>query len=129
MRPAALSDRRVLELAARVDLRVAPDFADAFPARTPARVTLDQGEGPQTRTVHHPRGDVANPMSREEIEEKFRILAEDILSQEAVAEVIAAVDRLARDGAEALHAALSGRTHVLRSAGDNELKKEQQGEP
>lgn len=110
MRPACLADRRVLELAGRVDLRVAPDFAGAFPARTPARVTLDQGGGPQTRTVHHPLGDVANPMSREQIEEKFRVLAEDILSVEAIAAVIAAVDRLTHDGAAPLYAALSGRT-------------------
>ncbi|WP_245464754.1 MmgE/PrpD family protein [Mesorhizobium sp. M1E.F.Ca.ET.045.02.1.1] len=112
MRPSALFDQRVLELAGRIDLRVATDFADAFPARTPARVTLDQGAGPGTLTVHHPRGDVANPMSREEIEDKFRVLAEGILPAAAIANVIAAVDGLARDGAMPLYAALSRRTSL-----------------
>ncbi|TIQ37067.1 MAG: MmgE/PrpD family protein [Mesorhizobium sp.] len=112
MRPSSLFDRRVLELAGRIDLRVATDFADAFPARTPARVTLDQGAGPRTLTIHHPRGDVANPMSRQEIEDKFRVLAEGILPAAVIANVIAAVDGLARDGATPLYAALSRRTSL-----------------
>ncbi len=109
MRPEMLFDPEVLALASRVELRVAEDFANAFPARTPARVTLDQGAGPETCVVEFPRGDVANPMPRAEIEEKFRVLAEGTLPERTVAAVIAAVDGLEGDGPEPLFAALAGR--------------------
>ena len=112
MRPEMLADADVLDLAARVDLRASPDFASDFPARTPARVTLDQGDGPKTLTVEYPRGDVANPMPREEIEEKFRVLAEGFLPEWTVAAVTAAADGLERDGPEPLYSALAGRGAV-----------------
>jgi hypothetical protein len=35
----SLSDKEILELASRVELEAASDFVDAFPNRTPARVT------------------------------------------------------------------------------------------
>ncbi|CAN7248121.1 MmgE/PrpD family protein [Mesorhizobium caraganae] len=70
-----LTDARVLDLAARIELQPSPDFASAFPVGTPARVVMDQGNGPEEMTVLHPLGDVANPLSTNQITEKFKNIA------------------------------------------------------
>lgn len=70
--PAWLSDTAVLELAGRIELAAHEDFASSFPVGTPCRVIMDQGDGPQSLTVLHPLGDVANPMTHTQIIEKFR---------------------------------------------------------
>ena len=49
--PALLLDTDVLALAGRIRLGAHEDFATSFPAGTPCRVTLDQGDGPNTMTV------------------------------------------------------------------------------
>ncbi|RVB70940.1 MULTISPECIES: MmgE/PrpD family protein, partial [unclassified Mesorhizobium] len=67
-----LTDSRVLDLAARIELEPSSDFASAFPAGTPARVVIDQGSGPEEMIVRYPLGDVANPLSSEQVVEKFK---------------------------------------------------------
>lgn len=69
---ARLNDPDVLDLAGRIELVAHEDFAESFPKGTPCRVIMDQGDGPQSLTVLHPLGDVANPMSRDQVTEKFR---------------------------------------------------------
>ncbi|MFB6452910.1 MmgE/PrpD family protein [Bradyrhizobium tunisiense] len=67
-----LTDARVLDLAARIELEPSPDFATAFPLGTPARVIMDQGKGPEEMMVLHPLGDVANPLSNDQVVAKFK---------------------------------------------------------
>lgn len=69
--PSSLADPWVLELANRIELEAHQDFAGAFPKSTPCRVLLDQGDGIQTMTVLSPLGDVANPMSADQVRSKF----------------------------------------------------------
>ena len=107
--PQSLSDRDVLDLAARIELVVSPDFAASFPAGTPARVVLDQGDGAEEMVVWHPLGDVANPMSREQVTEKFRNIARQTLPSSWQDEILAALDRLETAGFAPLFPALSGR--------------------
>jgi 2-methylcitrate dehydratase PrpD len=103
-----LEDERVLELASRIELVAHDDFSDAFPKATPGRVIMDQGQGPERLDVPHPRGDVANPMNRAQIVEKFKRISRDTLREETRAAAISAVDRLPREGFQPLFAALRG---------------------
>jgi 2-methylcitrate dehydratase PrpD len=86
-----LTDKRVLDLAGRVELVPSEEFATAFPVGTPARVFLDQGQGVEEMVVLHPLGDVANPMSTDQIVQKFKNITENELAPETQAEVIAAI--------------------------------------
>ncbi len=76
--PKHLHDPDVLALAARIELSASSEFSSAFPARTPARVLIDQGDGIQEKLVLHPLGDVANPMSEDQIIEKLQRLAAEL---------------------------------------------------
>ncbi|MBK5926434.1 MmgE/PrpD family protein [Rhodobaculum claviforme] len=104
--PAWLHDADVLALAERITLSAHADFADAFPVGTPCRVIVDHGDGPRALTVHHPLGDVANPMSRAQITDKFRRIAAANVPAARRDAVLAALDGLTADGFAPLLAAL-----------------------
>ncbi|PWL18904.1 MmgE/PrpD family protein [Falsochrobactrum shanghaiense] len=104
--PESLHDAQVLDLAARIELEVSEDFAGSFPAGTPARVIFDQGEGRQEMVVWHPLGDVANPMSREQVAQKFRNIARHTLPPSWQDEILAATDGLETAGFAPLFQAL-----------------------
>ncbi|MCS3765623.1 MULTISPECIES: MmgE/PrpD family protein [Bradyrhizobium] len=104
-----LTDARVLHLAARIELEPASDFASAFPAGTPARVVLDQGNGPEEMIVRHPLGDVANPLSADQVVEKFRSIAGQNVSPQWQEEVLTAIGGLETSGFLPLLSALSQR--------------------
>lgn len=103
---ASLRDAEVLDLAARMELAAHDDFAESFPAGTPCRVILDQGNGPEVRTVSHPRGDVANPMTRAEVITKFRRITATNLTTRQQDSLLAALDGVLDAGFAPLFAAL-----------------------
>lgn len=107
--PARLADPEVLALAARIELSAHADFAEAFPKGTPCRVILDQGDGPETLTVDWPLGDVANPMNRVQVTEKFRALARASLSEPRQERIVSALNGLTNSGFRPLFSALEGR--------------------
>jgi 2-methylcitrate dehydratase PrpD len=112
--PARLSDAAVLELAGRIELAAHDDYASAFPEGTPCRVIMDQGEGAQSLTVAYPLGDVANPMRREQVTEKFRRIAAasvDPMWQDAI---LSALGDLTSRGFRPLFEALRTRPPRLR---------------
>jgi 2-methylcitrate dehydratase PrpD len=111
--PARLADAEVLELASRIELAAHQDFAASFPVGTPCRVILDQGEGPQSLTVPHPLGDVANPMSRAQVTEKFRRIAAGSMGPDRQDNVLAALDGLLDQGFGPLFAALAAPRMIL----------------
>ncbi|MEO3388410.1 MmgE/PrpD family protein [Mesorhizobium sp. CAU 1741] len=111
--PARLADAEVLELAARIELAAHEDFAASFPVGTPCRVILDQGDGPQSLTVPHPLGDVANPMSRAQVTEKFRRIAAGSMGPDWQDNVLAALDGLLDQGFGPLFAALAAPRLIL----------------
>ncbi len=96
--PAALVDPEVLELANRTELATHDDFADAFPAATPGRVLLDQGDGPETMTVPFPLGDVANPMNPAAVQDKFRRLGRGKVDPAWQDRILSACTGLTRQG-------------------------------
>lgn len=119
--PAMLRDPQVLELAGRIELMAHDDFAGAFPKSTPGRVIMDQGEGARSLTVPHPLGDVANPMSRAQVTEKFRRIGAASVAPDWQDAILAAVDGLPAGGFRPLFAALGARPARLRlvSTGEN----------
>jgi 2-methylcitrate dehydratase PrpD len=60
-----------------------------------AVVDIEQADGTVlTARCEHPRGSFENPLSRAQIEGKFRTYAEGVLSPAAIAATIEAVDKL-----------------------------------
>lgn len=72
---ANLTNPEVLAVGRKVEVTVDPDLARQFPAKTVARVTLATSRGEYRTTVEYPRGNPENPMSDDELAEKFRTLA------------------------------------------------------
>lgn len=103
-----LLDPGVLELAGRISLGTHEEFAASFPAGTPCRVMLDQGNGPRTMTVLQALGDIGNPMSRAQVQQKFRRITAQVLSPEKQDVLLKALDGLLVDGFKPLFAALDG---------------------
>ncbi len=68
---ARLSDQMVVALARRVHLSAAPKYASAFPASTPAKVTIRTSTAMVTIEVLYPLGDPTNPLDDEQIKQKF----------------------------------------------------------
>lgn len=104
--PAMLINPDVLELSNRVELVSHPDFVDAFPKRTPCRVIMDQGDGPEELTVPFPLGDVANPMGREQVREKFRLIGGSSVDSAWQDRILAALEGLTSKGFRPLFEAL-----------------------
>jgi 2-methylcitrate dehydratase PrpD len=102
MRSEALQRSDVATLARRVRMRLDPELDRRFPGQTPARVTLVTASGRFTRQVEHPLGDVANPMSPEQLTRKFHALAAGSWSDARRSEALAAIGRLAATGPTAL---------------------------
>ncbi len=111
--PARLTDPDVLDLAGRIELVAHEDFAGSFPGGTPGRVIIDQGEGPQTATVLHPLGDVANPMSRDQVTEKFRTIGAASVDTVWLNDILPALDGILDHGFGALFSALNPRQYNL----------------
>ena len=107
--PARLRDPQVLALADRIELAAHEEFAASFPVSTPCRVIMDQGEGPQSLTVPYPLGDVANPMNRAQVTEKFRRIGAGVVDAAWQDLILSALDRLTTDGFRPLFAALKAK--------------------
>lgn len=74
-RPEAfVPDKRVIELAERIEVRAAADLEDAWPDAAPARVTIHARDGDYAKRVDNPRGHYSNPASAEQLRSKFELL-------------------------------------------------------
>ena len=91
----ALGQPDAVALAERVTLHLDPELDGRFPAQTPARVVLHTPKGRFERLVESPRGDPGNPMSREELQAKFRIATRRTMGREEQEELLSTVDSLA----------------------------------
>jgi 2-methylcitrate dehydratase PrpD len=106
--PAMLTDESVLDLASRIELNAHEDFSASFPKGTPCRVILDQGNGEEVRTVLHPLGDVANPMSAPKVLQKLNRISRHNVGEEQRQIIVNALGGLQTNGFAPLSAALSG---------------------
>ena len=106
-RPTSLTDRRVIDLAKKVSLRVDPALDGAFPAAAPARVTVKTADGAFQAERRHPLGDPANPMDNAALRAKFKRLADNRLPPDARDGLIGAIASMETAGPENLFAALN----------------------
>jgi 2-methylcitrate dehydratase PrpD len=93
--PARLADPAVRELMRRVEVRVDPAAEAAFPKRRSATVEIETTEG----EVHEHRastrkGDPENPLTDDEIADKYRELVEPELGREAAQSLLGLLWRL-----------------------------------
>jgi 2-methylcitrate dehydratase PrpD len=104
-----LHDPHITHLAQMV--RVVPD--DTLPRGVSCLMTLETDAGQVFRSqVDHPRGSIANPMSKDEMLAKVHMLADDVIGASAVTALANAIrDVLNRDDAREL-AGLFGAAHV-----------------
>jgi 2-methylcitrate dehydratase len=76
----------------KVEVVADPEIEKVFPALQRVIATIRTTDGREfTRQLDFPKGDPRNPLSDQEIEEKFNALAEPVLSDTARRRVIDAV--------------------------------------
>jgi 2-methylcitrate dehydratase PrpD len=74
-RPEAfVPEKRVAELAKRVEVRAAEDLEEAWPDAAPARVRIRTRNGAYAERVDNPRGHHSNPASPAQLRSKFELL-------------------------------------------------------
>jgi 2-methylcitrate dehydratase PrpD len=90
---AALLDPVIAALRHRVHIAEDPAMTALLPNLRPARVTVTLTDGRQrTRRVESHRGDFNQPFAEAEIRAKFHDLAGEVLTQDGIQAVEAAVD-------------------------------------
>lgn len=95
----SLGDEEVLALASKIRLVASSLYAGSFPATTPAKVTLIVAGKPVTLEIVHPKGEPGNPMSDQELNDKFAALTSGgPLSQTQSKAVADAMHALLDDG-------------------------------
>lgn len=74
--PARLLDHRIHELVDRIAVKEDKEFSRQFPSKVPCRVEIRTKSGRDlVAHVEYPRGHSGNPMTDEEVSDKFRALA------------------------------------------------------
>jgi 2-methylcitrate dehydratase PrpD len=89
--PGRYDDSKLRTFAAE-KVEVYPD-ASVFGSQAVVDVEMNDGAKFSAR-CEHPLGGYENPMSRAQVEEKFRTYAEDVIPSAHIGDVIAAIDRL-----------------------------------
>lgn len=91
----AIRDQTVLDVAQRVRCEVDPEAERVWPARFPCevRVTLTGGSTVATRVEWH-KGTPENPLTRVELETKFRALAGPVLGDKAATRLLSMLGSL-----------------------------------
>lgn len=88
-----LSDPSIIELAKKINVETAPQYTARYPKEWCSSVTIQLTDG---RTLHHEsigaKGDPIKPLSKEEIETKFRALTKSVLSVDKQNRIINIVD-------------------------------------
>ncbi|MFQ5848749.1 MAG: MmgE/PrpD family protein, partial [Candidatus Methylomirabilales bacterium] len=79
---AGIGDRAVRQLMAAVVLERDPELDQVYPDRWPAIVTIETAAGERYESrVDYPKGDPKNPMTREELIEKFHALTGRVIPE------------------------------------------------
>lgn len=90
-----LKEKTLLDLAERVHLHLDPELDALYPGQWPARVEIYLRGGDKiAMTVYYPKGDSDNPISKEELNDKFRDNASICLYPDAVEVLIKSIDHL-----------------------------------
>lgn len=70
-----ISNSSILSLAKKVQVVIDDELTDQSPAKRASIVTIITTSGTFTKQIDYPKGEPENPLSRQELEEKFRGLA------------------------------------------------------
>jgi 2-methylcitrate dehydratase len=93
--PARFVDEQILRLADKITIREDPELTHQLPDRFPCRVDMRLSGGRmQSAAMNYPRGHHNDPMSDEEVNDKFRQLASRKLSPERVERALERIWRL-----------------------------------
>ncbi len=87
----ALTDPELLALARRVEVKVDPELARQFPAKTSARVTVRTARGGYCSAVEFPKGNPENPLADTELVDKFRAVAGPVIGDAAARALVDAI--------------------------------------
>ncbi len=88
-----LTDEAILQVAAKVRTVLSPEMEEAFPQRCLSKVQIHTRQGQVWRSaVMAARGDPDDPLSDDQLHEKFRSLAGYVLPQETVSLVAEMID-------------------------------------
>ena len=79
---AQIHDPTILNLARKVQVSVDAALDRQFPAKTMARVAIHTPRGEFRTTIEYPRGNPENPLSDAELDAKFRLLTQDLISED-----------------------------------------------
>lgn len=90
----SLGDREVIALAERVRLHVDPELDAMFSEAVPARLEVTTSEGCVTRTIMAPKGEAANPMTRNDLKAKFETATEGLIDASLASSLISAIEQL-----------------------------------
>lgn len=92
---ARLNDRKILEIAKKVEIEVDPHIDQMFPLRCASKVEIQTKDGKHFNTeILFPKGDPQNSLSNSELERKFRELTSKILSKGKLKKVIELIKNL-----------------------------------
>jgi 2-methylcitrate dehydratase PrpD len=94
-KPDVMGDPVVRDLTARTFVTANPDLDKEYPKYHPARVVITMRDGHKLSCYSKPaKGDPELPLTRQEYEVKFRLLATPVIGKERVEEVIRVVAKL-----------------------------------
>ena len=102
-----LSDPQLRAFAGRVSMHRDPAIEPLFPAQSPARIVVHAAGKRFESPVTMPRGDPADPLSWDELRDKYLTATRFALSPAHQREVLEAVDRLRSGDLQPLRAAVS----------------------
>jgi 2-methylcitrate dehydratase len=92
-----IMDEKIREQLKKVEIVADPEIEKVFPALQRVIVNISTTDGRSfSKTLDYPKGDPRNPLTDQEVEEKFTALAEGVLSQAAQERVKEAVWNLER---------------------------------
>lgn len=88
-----LKDPKINELATRIKVEIDDRLTVLYPSEWCSNITIKMKDGKEYfKEVIGAKGDPQNPMTKEEVEEKFRALTDGIISEEQQDKICAAVD-------------------------------------
>jgi len=101
---ATLQRDDIVAIARKVELHSDPALDARFPAETLARVVVTTRAARYESPVTAPRGEAANPMSRQALADKFRALTREVMPMQRQQAMLRAIDSLNQgDPAPLLH--------------------------
>lgn len=92
---AAIKDPVVLETARKVRWELDPEAEKVYPKKYPSTVIVTLKDGRKlTSYIEYPKGDAENPVTREELLSKFKLLASNNISEKRIEKIINKVANL-----------------------------------